>query len=116
MGHRIGRWTAGVALLGLAAGAAVVLWRRFGPVRAGAAAEAPPEWPPFERLAPAADPPRSWVAPVDGACPAGYQVKANERSGIYHVPGGRFYERTRPDRCYAEAADAEADGYRRAKA
>jgi hypothetical protein len=43
-------------------------------------------------------------------------VKVNARSGIAHVPGGRFYDRTVPERCYATAADAEADGYRLAKA
>jgi hypothetical protein len=99
-----------------------------------------PVWPPFEpsgevpASAPSGDeraddggsddgsvdashahPPR-WVAPVDGACPSGYPIKANDNSGIFHVPGGRFYERTVPERCYADAADAEADGYRRSKA
>jgi hypothetical protein len=54
--------------------------------------------------------------PVDGACPPGYPVKANDNSGIFHVPGGRFYDRTVPERCYADAADAVADGYRAAKA
>lgn len=58
----------------------------------------------------------TWVEPVDGACPEGYPVKANDNSGIYHVPGGRFYERTVPERCYARTEDAEADGYRAAKA
>ena len=43
-------------------------------------------------------------------------MKANDNSGIYHLPGGRFYERTVPERCYAAAEGAEADGYRRAKA
>jgi hypothetical protein len=62
------------------------------------------------------DPPVStWVSPVDGACPSGYPVKGNANSRIYHVPGGRFYDRTVPERCYASAADAEADGYRAAK-
>ena len=61
------------------------------------------------------DTPR-WVAPIDGVCPDGYPVKANANSRIYHVPGGRFYDRTTPERCYAHTADAEADGYRRAKA
>jgi hypothetical protein len=56
------------------------------------------------------------VAPVDGECPSGFTVKANDNSGIYHVLGGRFYARTVPERCYATADDAEADGYRRAKA
>ena len=57
----------------------------------------------------------TWVAPVDGACPSGYPIKGNSNSRIYHVPGGRFYDRTVPERCYASAADAEADGYRAAK-
>lgn len=56
-----------------------------------------------------------WRAPVDGACPEGFPIKV-AKSGIYHVPGGRSYERTVASRCYASAEDAEADGYRRAKA
>ena len=57
-----------------------------------------------------------WVAPVDGGCPDGFPIKANDNSGIFHVPGGRFYDRTVPERCYATADDALADGYRQAKA
>ncbi|MGZ4672652.1 MAG: sunset domain-containing protein [Ilumatobacteraceae bacterium] len=56
------------------------------------------------------------MAPNNGECPAGYPIKVNEDSGIYHVPGGRFYARTAADRCYANADDALADGYRPAKA
>ena len=48
--------------------------------------------------------------------PDGYPVKVKISSGIFHVPGGRFYERTTPDRCYPSAAAAEADGYRPSKA
>lgn len=92
---------------------------------------AAPEWPPLDppqplatvndhQSAKPANPAEptdaSWVAAVDGSCPDGYPIKANDNSGIFHVPGGRFYERTVPERCYANAADAEADGYRRAKA
>lgn len=62
-----------------------------------------------------AEPMTSWVPPVGEACPDGYPVKVNERSGIYHVPGGLSYERTRPTRCYPDEASAEADGFRRAK-
>jgi hypothetical protein len=58
----------------------------------------------------------AWVPPVDGTCPAGFPVKANANSGIFHVPGGRFYDRTVPERCYATPQSAEADGYRPAKA
>ncbi|HEU5150804.1 MAG TPA: hypothetical protein VFU19_09920, partial [Iamia sp.] len=56
-----------------------------------------------------------WVAPVDGGCPEGYPIKAKVSSGIYHRPGGLSYERTNPDRCYADEAAAEADGFRAAK-
>ncbi len=57
-----------------------------------------------------------WVLPIDGECPEGYPVKANDNSGIYHVPGGRFYARTKAERCYVDAGSAAADGYRAAKA
>lgn len=56
-----------------------------------------------------------WVAPVDGACPVSHPIKGNADSGIFHVPGGMSYDRTVPERCYATAADAEADGFRQAK-
>jgi hypothetical protein len=58
---------------------------------------------------------QTWVAPVDGACPDGYPIKAKVKSGIFHQPGGTAYERTSPDRCYSDAAAAEADGLRAAK-
>lgn len=57
----------------------------------------------------------SWVAPVDGACPPGYPIKAKLKSAIYHQPGGLAYERTNPDRCYPNPEAAEADGLRAAK-
>ncbi|CAN5699429.1 hypothetical protein BH10ACT1_BH10ACT1_40810 [soil metagenome] len=59
--------------------------------------------------------PATWAAPVAGACPDGYPVKAKLKSGIFHSPGMSAYERTTPDRCYPDAASAEADGLRPAK-
>jgi hypothetical protein len=56
-----------------------------------------------------------WIEPLDGACPLSHPVKAKLSSGIYHVPGGMNYERTRPDRCYVDGAGAEHDGLRAAK-
>jgi len=56
-----------------------------------------------------------WVEPADGACPATHPLKAKLGSGIYHAPGMQMYERTRADRCYADAASAEADGLRASK-
>ncbi len=84
-----------------------------------------PQWPPFPAATPeppgpgpvtasAADTPQvAWVEPAGGTCPTTAPIKAKTRSGIYHVPGGRFYDRTVPDRCYPSEAAAEADGYRR---
>jgi hypothetical protein len=66
--------------------------------------------------APSPDSAADWVVPVDGACPPGFPIKANDRSRIFHVPGGRSYERTVPERCYSSEHAAERDGYRRAKA
>lgn len=57
-----------------------------------------------------------WVDALDdGSCPISHPIKANDNSGIFHVPGGRFYDRTKPERCYTGDDAAIADGYRRAK-
>lgn len=98
---------------------AYALWRVVESLRVGgehgepALARAP--------LVAVPDPPRtgsvgaattSWVAADGAACPTTHPVKANLRSGIYHLPGGASYERTRPDRCYRDQAAAAADGLR----
>ncbi len=95
----------------------------------------PPDWPPLEPStesgsATAAEPAASdeasasdevveaseaWVEPDDGSCPSGHPVKAKNSSKIFHVPGGGSYDRTKADRCYLDAAAAEADGYRQSK-
>ena len=56
-----------------------------------------------------------WVDPSDGTCPTSHPVKAKLASGIFHVPGGANYDRTRPDRCYVSPEVATADGLRAAK-
>lgn len=110
-----------VILLVLAGAAAASrrLWRRE------AEPTPPPQWPAFGATAPEPSRPEpvtasaadtaqvAWVEPAGDTCPATAPIKAKTRSGIYHVPGGRFYDRTVPDRCYATEAAAEADGYRR---
>ena len=75
-----------------------------------------PEWPPLEKAAKVAAPDTpAWVEPLSGACPLTHPVKGNAGSGIYHVPGGRFYDATLPERCYRDPAAAEADGMRASK-
>lgn len=59
---------------------------------------------------------QKWVEPEsDGECPVSHPVKANMESGIFHVPEGRHYERTKADRCYRDPDTAEAEGLRQSK-
>jgi hypothetical protein len=114
------RWLRRLFLLGALGGAGYCAYRAMARRQSGAAAVsgAPTSVarPPARDQAPASAPPPRWVAPDSGGCPPGYPIKVNEDSGIYHVPGGRFYDRTAADRCYANTDDATADGYRQAKA
>ena len=128
----------GLALVGGAGFAGFSVWQR----RSATPPAPTPQWPPFEptpsgassagssnsaastsaAFAGVATKPAAgtssatWAAPIDGQCPPGYPIKANDNSGIFHVPGGRSYERTVAERCYATAEAAVADGYRAAKA
>ena len=84
-----------------------------------APAPAPPAKKAAKKKAPAAKKAASkspWVEPAaDGTCPGSHPVKGKLASKIFHLPGGFNYPRTRPDRCYVDAAAAEADGLRPAK-
>lgn len=124
-------------VLVLAAGGALWSWRRD---QSDASALGPAEWPPLTSPpAPAksaddsvasfvnslVDAPEArstdrssggWTDPLaDGSCPVEHPVKANDNSGIFHLPDGRFYDRTNAERCYSDVAAAAADGYRQAK-
>jgi hypothetical protein len=64
--------------------------------------------------------PRPGVPPQGMACPVTHPIKGNftTYSGepcIHHLPGGEFYGKTRPERCYASEAEAVRDGCRRSK-
>jgi len=74
----------------------------------------PPAPPTTPSAAPATALPPG-VDPVDGACPTSHPVKAKRSSKLFHLPGMAAYERTKPDRCYVDAAAAEADGFTRAR-
>jgi hypothetical protein len=73
------------------------------------------ETAPAPRAEPEATSATPWVEPDGAACPTTHPVKVKLSSGIFHVPGGMNYERTRADRCYANSEAAEADGFRPAK-
>jgi hypothetical protein len=111
-------WLKRLFLLAVISGAAFAVWTALQRrTEIAVTTPAPPTPPPPPPPAPAAEATSSdrWREPVDGGCPDGFPVKV-AKSGIYHVPGGRSYDRTTAERCYANADDAEADGYRRAKA
>ncbi|MDX2378945.1 MAG: hypothetical protein QNM02_04215 [Acidimicrobiia bacterium] len=116
-------------LLLATAGAAAYAWlrdRSTTPEIADA-----PAWPPLDATTNAAPidplpspdptteterPAPDWLrAEPDGSCPISHPIKANEKSGIFHVPDGRFYDRTKAERCYATAEAALSGGYRQAK-
>ena len=121
-----------VVLAGIAAGIGALvraLTRTDDPLPAPATTPSGP-WPPL-RAEPAVVPEpggvpvtkepapadaAAWVEPEpDGTCPAGHPIKAKMSSKIFHSPGQLNYDRTTPDRCYLDAAAAEADGLRAAK-
>jgi hypothetical protein len=118
------RWLRRLFWLGALTGAGIGAYKFW--LRRQSSPTESPQWPPLPTDQPAtesapvaplaAESVSLWVAPIDGTCPDGYPIKANNNSGIFHVPGGRFYERTVAERCYANADDALADGYRPAKA
>lgn len=59
--------------------------------------------------------PRAPTASDSAPCTIG-QIKGNRNSRIYHVPGGGSYAQTRANvACFDTEADAQADGYRRAR-
>lgn len=100
------------------------LWKAPGHPAAG---PSPPALGSGEQAAPSMAPAplqaqaRLGVPPQDAwTCPATHPIKGNftTRSGercIYHGPGSEFYERTKPERCYASGAEAGQDGCRASK-
>ena len=51
------------------------------------------------------------AANEDESAPDGYDIKGNADSGLYHVPGSRFYNQTVAEFWFASAEDAEAAGF-----
>jgi hypothetical protein len=109
----------GAAILGSAAFAAWRAWNARVPKRPSGLdwSTAPFPFPPMPRPASSggAARPSSADPNDDGSCPLAFPIKAKLGSGIYHPPSGVNYARTNADRCYADAAAAEADGLRPSK-
>ncbi len=72
---------------------------------------------PAEEAAPAAAadlPEGAAPATEDGSAPEGYTVKGNADSGLYHAPGGRWYDTTVAEFWFTDEAAAEAAGFKKA--
>jgi hypothetical protein len=95
-----------------AGGSGAPAWPPLADVAVAPGPEHSPVRSPGEGQTPPLDDGGAWVPPDDGSCPASHPVKAKVESGIFHLPGSVHYTRTRPDRCYRDAAAAEADGLR----
>ncbi len=63
---------------------------------------------------PGVPPKDTWNCPLSHPIKGNFTTYSGERC-IYHVRGGQFYTRTKPERCYATEADAVKDGCRRSK-
>lgn len=64
---------------------------------------------------PGVPPQSAWTCPITHPIKGNFTPTDPREYCIYHVPGGKFYERTKPERCYASEADAVRDGCRRSK-
>jgi hypothetical protein len=66
------------------------------------------------QIRPGVDPKDVWTCPAMHPIKGNFTPSSGERC-IYHLPGGEFYGKTKPERCYATEDDARRDGCRRSK-
>ncbi|PYN27488.1 MAG: hypothetical protein DMD99_02310 [Candidatus Rokuibacteriota bacterium] len=60
-------------------------------------------------------PPEStWTCRASQPIKGNFTTYSGERY-IYHMSGGQFYSKTKPERCYATESEARQDGCRRSK-
>ncbi|GAA5033247.1 fibronectin type III domain-containing protein [Microbacterium fluvii] len=59
--------------------------------------------------------PSSTAPASEWNCPSWAPIKGNADSGIYHMPGQRYYNATKPEECFRTQSAAVAAGYRKAK-
>ena len=61
-----------------------------------------------------APPKDAWTCPATHPIKGNFTTYSGERC-IYHMPGGQFYNKTKPERCYATEEEARRDGCRRSR-
>jgi len=57
---------------------------------------------------------KTWTCPTAQLVKGNFTTYSGER-GIYHLPSGRLYNQTTPERCYATEGEAMLDGYPRSR-
>lgn len=55
----------------------------------------------------------SVVAPESGEMPAGFEIKGNGQSMLFHVPGSRYYNATKPEYWFDTEENARAAGFKK---
>jgi len=65
-------------------------------------------------MRPGVPPESTWACPVTHPIKGNFTTYSGERC-IYHAPGGGFYGKTKPERCYTTGDEAVKDGCRRSK-
>jgi hypothetical protein len=63
---------------------------------------------------PGVEPISAWQCPSTHLIKGHFTPQSGERC-IYHVPGGAFYEKTKPEKGYVSHQDAIADGCRQSQ-
>ena len=63
---------------------------------------------------PGVPPESAWTCPARQPIKGNFTTYSGERC-IYHMLGGQFYNKTKPERCYATEAEAGQDGCRRSR-
>ena len=63
---------------------------------------------------PGVPPESTWTCPASQPIKGNFTTYSGERR-IYHMSGGQFYSKTKPERCYATESEARQDGCRRSK-
>ena len=67
-----------------------------------------------EQTRPGVPPKDAWTCPASQPIKGNFTTYSGERC-IYHVPGGQFYDKTKPERCYSTAEEARQDGCRQSR-
>ncbi len=61
--------------------------------------------------------PQTFAGSVSGSvCPVRNPIKADDRTGVYYVPGQQYYTATNARTCFVTEADAVNAGYRKSRA